>query len=301
MNNLAPIILFVYNRPWHTQQTLTALKENNLSEDSILIIFSDAAKTDDERKNVSLVREYIEKINGFKELYIVKRDVNMGLAKSIVDGVSSVTEQYGKAIVLEDDIVTSPYFLTYMNTALEKYESKKDIWHINGWNYPIINDGLKDVFCWRLMNCWGWATWADRWSHFEKNIDSVIYGFTKNDIYKLNIDGTENFFGQVIANKNKKINSWAIFWYISIFKKNGLCLTPTKSLVENIGNDNSGVNCIGTDVFSSINLSQGSNDFSYETELFEEKIAIEYLKKFYKNNKATLLQRVTRKFKSLIV
>jgi len=76
--------------------------------------------------------------------------------------------EYGKIIVLEDDLLTSPYFLKFMNEALEYYKNEKKVWHISGWNYPINNEGLDDVFFWRTMNCWGWATWADRWQYFEK-------------------------------------------------------------------------------------------------------------------------------------
>lgn len=241
--NLAPIVLFVYNRPDHTRQTVEALQKNELAEQSELFIYSDEAKNDDARGNVDEVREYIDTIEGFKKVTIIKREKNWGLADSIIDGVTKIVNEYGKIIVLEDDLVTSKYFLKFMNEALEFYEEEDKVWHISGWNYPIETDGLDDVFLWRAMNCWGWATWADRWQYFEKDTDKLISEFTKEDIKEFNLDGVEDFFGQVTANKENKIKTWAIYWYASIFQKDGLCLNPTKTFVENIGHDGSGVHC----------------------------------------------------------
>jgi hypothetical protein len=166
--NKAPIILFVYNRPWHTKQTVEALQKNELAKDSELFIYSDAPRDASAEQAVQEVREYIRNIDGFKNITIVERDENWGLAKSIIDGVTKIVNEYGKVIVLEDDHVTSKYFLNYMNDALEFYKDTKEVWHISGWNYPL--GGIfssKKTFLWRVMNCWGWATWADRWQHFE--------------------------------------------------------------------------------------------------------------------------------------
>ena len=198
---LAPIVLFVYNRPSHTQQTVEALQKNELASQSELFIYSDEAKNEDARKSVDEVRSYIDNIDGFKKVMIIERDKNWGLANSIIDGVTKIVNEYGKIIVLEDDLVTSPYFLRFMNDALEFYKDEKKVWHVSGWNYPIETEDLGDVFLWRLMNCWGWATWSDRWSYYEKDTDKVINEFTKEDINRFNLDGAENFFSQVTTNK----------------------------------------------------------------------------------------------------
>ena len=240
---LAPIILFAYNRPWHTKKTVEALQKNSLASESELFIYSDAAKNETAEQAVKEVRKYIHSIDGFKTITVVEQDKNMGLADSIIDGVTSVVNRYGKVIVLEDDLVTSPHFLKFMNDALDFYQDKKKVWHISGWNYPISSDGLDDVFLWRAMNCWGWGTWSDRWQFFEKDTDSIIKNFSKEDIKSFNLDGAEDFFGQVIANDKQVIDTWAIFWYATIFLKKGLCLNPVKTFVDNIGIDGSGVNC----------------------------------------------------------
>ena len=180
-----------------------------------------------------------------------------------------------------------------MNEALEYYKDEKKVWHVSGWNYPIDTDELDDVFLWRLMNCWGWATWADRWKHYEKDVDKTIQEFSKEDIKKFNIDGIENFWGQILGNKEGKINTWAIFWYVTIFNKNGLCLNPSESFVENIGNDASGTHCGETDIFKSdLSLSQ---NIKFENDILENKLAIDKLKIFYNKSKKTLFERVVNK------
>jgi 2-polyprenyl-3-methyl-5-hydroxy-6-metoxy-1,4-benzoquinol methylase len=243
MRTLAPIVLFTYNRPWHTQQTIEALQKNELAKESELFIYSDGAKNDEAVEKVNEVREYINKIVGFKKITIKQRDKNWGLADSIIDGVTSLVNKYGKIIVLEDDIVTSPYFLKFMNDALDFYESEEKVWHISGWNYPIENITSNETFLWRVMNCWGWATWKNKWKYFEKDPEKLINTFDIDDIYKFNIDGTNDFWSQVTANKEKRINSWAIFWYATIFKHDGLCLNPSTTFIDNIGIDNSGTHC----------------------------------------------------------
>ena len=296
--NLAPITLFVYNRLWHTQQTIEALQKNELASESELFIYADGVKNEKLDDQVLEVRSYIKEVGGFSKVTIIERDKNWGLAANIIDGVTNVVNQYGKIIVMEDDLVTSPYFLKFMNEALEFYKDEKKIWHISGWNYPIENAGLDNVFLWRLMNCWGWATWANRWEYYEKDVYKTMQEFSKDDIKRFNLDGVEDFFGQVTANYEKKINTWAIFWYATIFKKNGLCLNPTQTFVENIGNDASGANCGKTDIFTS-RLSS-LNNIQFLSSIIENKISITNLKKFYKQNKKTIFKRIINKFKKIM-
>jgi hypothetical protein len=293
LSNLAPIVLFVYNRPDHTKKTVQALQKNDLANESELFIYSDGAKNEVAKDKVSDVREYIKKIEGFKKITIIERKKNWGLANSIIDGVTHIVNKYDKIIVLEDDLVTSPYFLKFMNEALEYYKDEKKVWHVSGWNYPINTDGLGDVFLWRLMNCWGWATWVDRWQHYKKDVNATIKEFSNKDIKKFNIAGVENFWGQIVANKKGKINTWAIFWYATIFKKHGLCLNPSQTFVENIGHDGSGVNC-GKSTSLIRNLSTNSQ-INFDTNIDENSIAIEKLKYFYISQKNFFGRRIIKK------
>lgn len=290
MSKLAPIVLFAYNRPWHTQQTVEALQKNKLASESELFIYSDEAKNDDARVSVDEVRKYIDNITGFKKITVIKRDKNWGLADSIIDGVTKIVNEYGRIIVLEDDLVTSPYFLQFMNESLEFYEDEEKIWHVSGWNYPIETDGLNNVFLCRVMNCWGWATWADRWRHYEKDVDKTMEEFSKDDIKRFNLDGVEDFFGQVTANYEKKINTWAIFWYATIFKHEGLCLNPAQTFVENIGLDASGENCGISTMYTNKNI---LNDYNYvNASIAEDDVFLEKIKDFYKMNKKTNVQKL---------
>ncbi len=164
----APIALFVYNRPWHIQQTVEALQKNDLAEDSDLFIFSDAPKKKEAVAAVQEVREYIKTVGGFKSVSIIERDINFGLANSIIDGVTRMCNEYGRVIVLEDDLVTSPYFLCYMNDALDLYEHEESVISIHGYIYPVA-EKLPETFFLRGADCWGWATWKRGWELFEQD------------------------------------------------------------------------------------------------------------------------------------
>lgn len=228
----APIVLFVYNRPEHTRRTVEALRQNELADQSDLLIFSDAPKNEKAVEEVNAVRTFIRSITGFKKVTIIEREKNWGLANSIIDGVTNIVNQFGRVIVLEDDMVTSSSFLRFMNEALEHYASEPRVWHISGWNYPISPDGLGDSFLWRIMSCWGWGTWADRWQNFEKNTEKLIKEFSKADIRYMNVDGYENFWKQVLLNQKGRINTWAIYWYASIIRGKGLCVNPAVSTMS---------------------------------------------------------------------
>ena len=248
--NLAPIVLFVYNRPWHTQQTVEALQKNELAKESELFIYSDEAKNKDARKSVDAVRKYIDKIDGFKKVTVIKREKNWGLADSIIDGVTKIVNEYGKIIVLEDDLVTSPYFLKFMNEALEFYKNEEKVWHINGYIHPIKNNNMNEIFFTKFSISWGWATWSDRWIHFTRDPEYLIRKFNKSMINKFNLDKSSKSWNQVTNNQNGKLYTWAVFWYATIFLNNGFCLNPNKSLVKNIGHDGTGTNCGITHIYN---------------------------------------------------
>lgn len=247
MNIKSPVVLFVYRRVEHTKNTLDSLKMNVGASETELFIFSDGSKNESDKAEIVTIRCLIREYNKFfKSVHIVEREKNIGLAENIIDGVIFVINKYEKAIIIEDDIVTSRFFLKFMNDALNKYKDNKNVWHITGWNYPIgpfIGDDMHDAFLWRTMNCWGWATWKDRWKHFEKNPPQLINSWDKKQIYEFNLNGSYDFWEQVKRNQSGSLNTWAIFWYCTIAQNNGLCLNPKQTLVRNIGNDGSGENC----------------------------------------------------------
>lgn len=295
MQEYSPITVFTYNRPDHTKKTVEALQKNKLAGQSDLIIFSDAAKGLQDLAAVEKVRIYIKSITGFKSVKIVERSKNWGLADSIICGVTQTVRQYGSVIVLEDDIVTSPYFLNYMNDALNYFKEEKKVWHISGWNYPFDNEGLGDIFFWRLMNCWGWATWKDRWNYFEKDAKKLIHEFNKKTIYDFDLSNSGQFWSQVIANHKGKMNTWAIFWYATIFKQKGLCLNPSTSYVKNIGHDGSGVHCMANRNYLDNTLLNEKKKPRFNIPLKESEIAIERVIRFYRDQKRCLIDRIETK------
>jgi len=239
MNKLAPIVIFTYSRLDSLKKTIKYLKLNRLSKYSDLYIFSDHYRSRIDKESVLEVRKFLKHINGFKKIKIIFRKRNFGLSKNIVSGVSLIVKKYGKIIVLEDDILVSSNFLNYMNFALNKYQSNKKVWHINSWNYQLGKDNnFTNTFFTRLMNCWGWGTWSDRWKYFSKDTNAILRKFNTKDIYGFNMDNSFNYWSQILRNKKGIINTWAIFWYASIYKKKSLCLSPTESLSNNIGFDN---------------------------------------------------------------
>lgn len=276
---LATIILFTYNRLEHTKKTIEALQKNLLAKESKLVVYSDGGKDVHSWEKVNQVRRYLQTVSGFKEITISKRDENRGLATNIIDGVTSVLKEYHKVIVLEDDIVTSPYFLKFMNEALDFYENQKRVWHISGWNYPIETEGIEDTFLWRNMNCWGWATWRDRWCFFKKEPSKLIEEFHEGDIEHFNLDGVTNFWDQVIKNKNEEMNTWAIFWNATIALHNGLCLNPAHTYVENIGFDGTGTNTgIRENYTRDLNMQQSAR---MTQQVEENRLALYRIKNFF--------------------
>jgi hypothetical protein len=279
MTEFAPIALFVYNRPLHTRQTVEALQKNSLSSDSDLIIFSDAPKSTAQTEAVLEVRKYIHQIEGFKSVTIIERETNLGLARSIIDGVTRLCDEYGRVIVMEDDLVTSPYFLEFMNTALEIYRDEEKVMHISGYMFPIDNTDLPETFFLRTASCWGWATWNRAWRHFEKNPKQMLSEFSESAIRRFNMDGSNNFRAQVEQNASGLIDTWAIFWYASIFSNDGLCLHPKFSMVNNIGHDDTGEHCGKTDVYLTALASKPVSDF--EKNVIENALAHARTKDFF--------------------
>jgi FkbM family methyltransferase len=252
MNELAPIVLFVYNRPWHTDQTLNALMQNELADESVLYIFADGPKenaTDEQLKKISEVRQLIRSKQWCKEAHIIEAEKNKGLADSIIDGVTQIVNEYGKIIVLEDDIITSKGFLRYMNDALAVYENEENVFHISGYMFPVKGK-LPETFFYRQTSCWGWGTWPGKWNQLEKSpVKLKQQLINASQINYADIDGTNQFINQLNDNIDGRIKTWAVLWHFSVFLKNGLSLHPRKSLVKNIGNDSSGVNSGSTTLF----------------------------------------------------
>ena len=244
-DELAPVVLFTYNRLEHTKKTVEALQQNVLADGTKLFIYSDAPKNDAAQDSVDAVREYLHGITGFKKIEIIERKENWGLARNIIDGVTKIVNEYGKIIVLEDDIVTSRYFLQYMNDALRIYEKESKVMAISGYCWGKDKTDLPETFFLRWFSCWGWATWKDDWDKFERNPEKLVrdHNMAKDVYYNIKLSGKQSFWHQVEANVTGDLYTWAIFFYTAIWLNEGLVLYCHEKMCLNVGMDGSGEHC----------------------------------------------------------
>lgn len=248
---LAPIILFVYNRPSHTRQTLEALLNNKLASESDLFIFSDGCRNKTDEKNVAAVRKIVRAIDGFKSICIVENETNIGLANNIIKGVTRIVNEYGKVIVLEDDLVTSPYFLTFMNRGLDLFENEKKIGHIQGYCYPVPE--FPETFLTKWIGSWGWATWKRAWQYFNPDGQVLMEELRRRKLTKnFDFNGKYPYTRMLQRQIDGVNNSWAIRWFASAYLQGMLSLNAGKSLVQNIGFDNTGTHCDDVGIYQTV-------------------------------------------------
>jgi hypothetical protein len=219
-----------------------SLRRNEEAQESDLHIFSDGPKDDADDKKVREVRKYIRTVSGFRQVTIIEKEKNCGLANSIISGVTDLCERVGSVIVLEDDLVVSRFFLEYMNKALELYRSHEQVMQVSGYMYPLDLQADTDAVFMPFTTSWGWATWKRAWDRFDPLMQG--YESVRRDRKlrkKFDLDNSFDCYPMLEAQKKGAIDSWAIRWYLSVFLLGGLTLHPAKSLVKNMGFDNSGV------------------------------------------------------------
>jgi len=291
----APIVIFAYNRPSHLRQTVEALLKNKEAARSDLFIFSDGPKDSQAVELVEQVREYSKSITGFKSLSIIERPNNYGLAKSIIEGVTTICRQFNRVIVLEDDLVTSPFFLKFMNDGLNIYESEEQVASIHGYFYPVEQE-LPKVFFLRGSDCLGWAAWKRSWDLFESNGQALL-----DELHRLGL--TEQFdyqgaypFTQMLKDQiARKNDSWAIRWYASTFLSNKLTLYSRESLVKHTGNDGSGTNFGVSDI---LDTDVADRPIAVDPiPLVESPEARSAMTQYFVANKAPLLRRTLSRIK----
>ncbi len=296
--NLAPVVLFVYNRPEHTRKTIESLLKNALAEQTDLYIYSDGAKNKDAEPLVKEVRQFIKEISGFKNIFVVERDINFGLASNIIDGVTDVVNSAGKVIVLEDDLLTSSNFLCFMNEALDKYENEQSVYAVTGYSFADGGRVPESTYFLSITSSWSWATWRGKWSIFSR--DSEILKRVISDESKIrdfNFDDSYDYVSMSKLQLDGKINSWAIFWYMSIFLKNGLTLFPAERLVRNIGYDGSGTHC--GDGY--IEQELVPFDYSLTDDVFEKKHIRDIVAHALRKKKNSLGGKIFEKIKSFFM
>lgn len=244
----APIIVFSYNRPNHLKRTLEALSKNELASESDLFIYCDGAKenaSEEQLKNIAQNRIVAHSAQGFKTVHVVERKKNIGLANSIITGVSEVIDVYGRAIILEDDLLTSPYFLRYMNLALDYYNGRPGVMSISANRPPrdkmeIPDDYEYDVFVCLRSYSTGWATWKEKWHQVDWSLD-YLEDFLKHphQVEAFNRAG-DDMTDLLIMQRDGIIDSWAMRFGFAHFKEHAIAILPCISYVDNIGFDGTG-------------------------------------------------------------
>ena len=249
---LAPILLFVYNRPEHVKRTLAALEQNILAKESELFIYSDAARSPQDEASVAEVRKIIRTaLPFFKQVNILERETNWGLARSIIDGVTTQINRYERVIVLEDDLIVAPYFLKFMNDALDTYQHEEKVGHIQACDFTQ-DASLPDTFLIKWTGSWGWATWKRAWKYFNPDGKALLEELQRRKLtYTFDFNGKYGYTRMLRRQTEGKNNSWAIRWNASLFLNDILSLNVGKSLVQNEGFDGSGTNCGGGNLYAS--------------------------------------------------
>lgn len=302
--NLAPVIVFVYNRPEHTEKTLSSLMKNELASESELFIFADGIKknaTPETIEKINQTRKIIRKKQWCKKVNIIESIENKGLSISVIEGVSKIIAEFGKIIVLEDDMITSPFFLQFMNDALNVYKSTYDVACISGYMYPV-KQNLADTFFIKGADCWGWATWKRAWDNFEKD-GAILLNELEQKALTQSFDFNNSYpYTQMLKDQiNGKNDSWAIRWYASAFLKNYYCLYPGISLVENIGVDGTGIHS-GTSEKWNVTLASDKINLTpvkVEENQLAKKSIINYFKSINKTNHS-FLGKVFLKFQTIL-
>ncbi|MBR6199760.1 MAG: hypothetical protein IKQ61_05800 [Spirochaetales bacterium] len=272
----APIALFVYNRPDHTRRTLEALSQNELADQSHLFIFADGPKqnvSEDQLDRIRQTRAVIREKQWCGKVDIIEADKNKGLAQSIIDGVTKIVNEFGKIIVLEDDLLTGKYFLQYMNDGLDVYENENKVVEIHGFMYSHRKE-LPETFFIKGADCWGWATWKRAWALFNPDGQYLLDELQRRKLeYVFDFDNTYGYVDMLKGQIAGRNNSWAIRWLASAFLADCYTLYPSKSLVKNFGFDGSGTHC-------------GDNDYLQNDEVYNERILVHKIDAVVENRAA---------------
>jgi len=296
----APIALFVYNRPLHTKRTIESLQKNEFASESDLFIFSDGPKNEASRAQVMDVRKYLAGVNGFKSINVYERDENFGLARSIITGVTEITNKFGRVIVMEDDLISSPYFLRFMNEGLEFYENEEKVISVHGYIYPVAAK-LPETFFLKGADCWGWATWKRGWDLFEADGVKLLEELrSKKLTAEFDLNGAYAYTQMLEHQISGKNNSWAIRWHASAFLKEKLTLYSGTSLIHNIGLDESGTHS-GTSNEYDVELAKVPVKIS-KIELTQSEHALREIERYRKScqpSAPSLMARVLNKLRKI--
>lgn len=286
---LSPVAIFVYNRLSNTRQTIEALKQNDLAKSTDVFVFSDAPKNKNNVKKVADVRSYLKTVSGFKSFTIIERPENFYIEKNIISGVTEIVNKYGKIIVLEDDGVSHKGFLSFMNKALDFYETYDRVMHIATFTFIKMPNSFNKTFFWRYSenSGGGWGTWKNRWDKFRwfQNEAEGLNLLTEEQKNIIELDGAH----KCLLNLQAHPIPWDICWYIAIIKNNGLAVNSPMPLIKNNGlyngtHFNMFTKLLGKSLFEiELDKSVNVDDILLDSNIKENEVAELLLKEFYTN------------------
>jgi hypothetical protein len=263
-----PIVLFAYDRPTHLRRTLEALAANDGAAESELVVYSDGPKDAGSADSVQAVRDYLGAVDGFDSVTVVEREENMGLAASVIAGVTEVLERSASVIVMEDDLLTSRNFLDFVSGALATYEQRPDVFSVTGYNYPLRMPSTyrEDAYLSYRSSSWGWGTWRDRWNHVDWSVSDYTEFLRDARAQELFRRGGDDLAPMLALQMSGELDSWSIRFDYAHYKHDAFCVHPVVSKVQNIGFDGSGVHCGESDDYL-VELDPGDRPFSLDPDL----------------------------------
>lgn len=292
----APIAIFAYNRPRHLERLIDSMLSNELLSHSPLFVFCDGPRNEEDQPAVTRTRAVArERLGTYGR--IIEGEVNVGLARSIIAGVTDLCARYGRVIVFEDDLVLHSRCLHFLNSALEHYANESGIYHVNAYRYPLPPVSTPSLS--RLVSSWGWATWQRAWINFEPDATMLARRVREAGlISELDFGGAFPYYRMLQNQAQGKINSWAIRWYASTLLRRGLAVCPNVSQVCNYGFDNSGVHC-GVSSIYNVDLGTASED--WPVQVTEDVVNYRQTQAFFRSARDTFSGRVLRKLKRMLV
>ena len=299
--NISPIIIFTYNRIDHLDTLIRSLKKNNLFADSKVFVFSDGPKNEIDKKKIENIRIFLKKNLPIHKSEIIERDVNLGLSRNVISGITDAFKTYDQLIILEDDLEVSPFFLNYMNDALNMYKSVDNVASISGYMYPIDPKKFSnDYFFLNLVESWGWGTWKRAWNIFENDSLQLKKKIDEKQLAnEFNFESGISYYKMLTDNINGLNDSWAVRWYASTFLKNMNTLFPSKSFVKNIGVDDSGEHCSYTTVYDTlVNFDYKKLEKNHNLESLSDRLVVQSF--FRKIKYKRYLDNVINKIKNFI-
>ena len=239
-----PLAIFAYRRPDHLRRLLDSVGACARLGDCAPVIFCDGPRGPDDTAAIETTRAVAREWAAAHDAKVVERPENKGLARSIVEEVAALCAEYGRVIVLEDDLEVSPDFLRFMLAALDHCEEAANVLQISGYMFPVEHPGENDAVFLPLATTWGWATWARAWKSFSWEAPGASAQLADADARRrFNLDNSYDYAGLLESRLRGGNDSWGVLWQWAVFASGCAVVHPRTTLVKNHGFDGTGTHC----------------------------------------------------------